>query len=204
VTVSSSFIGSVLAFGVVFAVMFSGVTLWRRRVPGLASGQSMRAAIYLTRYAVALEYYGLRRTEITSHVEALRGDLGAVDASDIDATLRRLGPPRTLAAEVTSETLRPSFLRGWMWFGVAVLLVLAVSIVATESFLGGFEAVAEQGDQASWSSLGFDVEATMGSDGQASTIGFGGAGLVLFPILAFIFGARLWRLRSRPKNGSWK
>lgn len=197
-TLTSSSLGAVLAFGVVFGAVFGSVTLWRRRVPGLAFGQSMRAALYLTRYAVALEYYGLRRAEITSHVEALRGDLGAVDAAAIEATLRRLGPPRTLAADVTSGTLRPSFLRGGMWFSVAVLLALSIGILASESFLGGFEAVAEQGEQASWSSLGFGVEATMGSDGQASSIEFGGSGLALIPILAFVLGARLWRFRMRP------
>ena len=201
-TITSSSIGALLAFGVVSAVVFSGVTLWRRRVPGLAMGPSMRAALYLTRYAVALEYYGLRRTEITSHVEALRGDLGAVDALAVDATLHRLGPPRTLAAEVTSGTLRPSLLRGGIWFGIAVMFAFAMSILATEAFLGGFEAVADPGDQASWSSVGFDVEATMGSNGHASSIGFGGYGLVLLPILAFILGARLWRLRSRPGTES--
>ncbi len=201
-TITSSSIGAALAFGIVFAVVFSGVTLWRRRVPGLAMGTSMRSALYLARYGVALEYYGLRRTEITSHVEALRGDLGAVDASEVDATLRRLGPPRTLAAEVTSGTLRPSLLRGGIWFGIAVLFALATSILATEAFLGGFEAVAEPGDQASWSGLGFDVEAAMGSDGHASSIGFGGFGLVVLPALAFTLGARLWRLRSRPRTES--
>lgn len=201
-TITSSSIGALLAFGVVFAVVFTGVTLWRRRVPGLAMGPSMRAALYVTRYAVALEYYGLRRAEITSHVEALRGDLGTVDASEVDATLRRLGPPRTLAAEVTSGTLRPSFLRGGIWFGVAALFALAMSILVTEAFLGGFEAVAESGDQASWSSVGFDVEATMGSNGHASSIGFGGSGLVLLPLLAFVLGARIWRLRSRLRTES--
>lgn len=113
----------------------------------------MRVAVYLTRYAAALEYYGLRRSEIKSHVEALRGDLGAVDASDIDAILRRLGPPRTLAGEITSGMLRPTYLRGAIWLSAMVLLVLTMSILVTESFLGGFEAVAEQGDQASWSGL---------------------------------------------------
>lgn len=196
-TITPTFIGSLFSFAVVFAVVFAGVTLWRRRVPGLPAGPSARAALYLTRYAVALEYYGLRRAEITSHVDALRGDLGAVNAADIDATLRGLGPPRTLAGEVTSGMLRPSFLRGWIWSGIGVLVALAASFLATEAFLAGFEAVADQGETASWSSLGFDVEATMGSDGKASSIGFGGSWLIVIPMLAFAFGARLWRLRGR-------
>ncbi len=201
-TITSSSIWSMLAFGVIFVAVFGGVTLWRRRIPGLALRPSMHAALYLTRYAAALEYYGLRRTEITSHIDALRGDLGAVDPNDVDATLRRLGPPRTLAAEVTSGTLRPSFLRGAIWFGIAALSTLAVSILVTDGFLGGFEAVAKQGDRASWSGLGLDVEATMGSDGKTSSIGFGGYGLILLPLLAFILGARLWRLRTHSKPES--
>ncbi|MCP4968609.1 MAG: hypothetical protein GY926_25685 [bacterium] len=201
-TITSSSITALLTFSVVFAVVFISVTLWRRRVPSLLLGSSLRAAVYLTRYAVALEYYGLRRAEIKSHVEALRGDLGAVDPTDIGATLQRLGPPRTLAAEMTIETLRPSFLRGAVWFGVAVLIALATSIFTTEAFLGGFEAVAQPGEKASWSGIGLDVEATMGSNGHASTIGFGGYGPLVLPVFAFIVGARLWRLRSRPRSES--
>lgn len=199
-TVTSSSIGLLLAAVVVFATVYAGVTLWRRRVPGLAAGRSLRVALYLTRYAVALEYYGLRRAEIISHVEALRGDLGAVDADDIDATVRRLGPPRTLAAEVTSGTLRPSFLRGTIWFGVAVVFAGAVALLVTEAFLGGFETVAEPGDTATWSGIGFGVDATMGSDGRAVSFAFGGYGLIVYPAVAFVLGARLWRLRIRPRT----
>lgn len=199
-TITSSSIVALFPLGVVIAVVFAGVTLWRRRVHGLALGPSLRSAIYLTRYAVALEYYGLRRREITSHVDALRGDLGAVDADEVDATIGRLGPPRTLAAEVTIDELRPSLLRGTIWFGAAVLLTFAGSILATEAFLGGFEAVAQQGDRASWSGMGFGAEATMGPDGRASSIGFGSS--ILLPILAFAVGARLWRLRGRTRTAS--
>lgn len=201
-TITPSSLAAALTFGVVFALMFICVTLWRRRVPGLPFGSSLRAAVYLTRYAVALEYYGTRRAEITSQVEALRADLGVVDATDIDPTLQRLGPPRTLAAEVSSGTLRPSLLRGMVWFGVAVLVALATSILTTEAFLGGFEAVAQPGDEASWSGVGFDVEATMGSNGRASTVGFGASWPAVVPALAFVVGARLWRLRSRPSTES--
>jgi hypothetical protein len=190
------------SFSVVFASVYAGVTIWRRRVPGLPTGPSVRAAIYLTRYAAALEYYGLRRAEITSQIDALRGDLGAVDATDIDATLQRLGPPRTLAAEVTDGMLRPSFLRGCIWFGIGILFALSASILATEAFLAGFEGAADQGESAGWSNLGFDVEATMGTDGTASSIGFGGVWLIVLPVLAFIFGARLWRLRGRTTDQS--
>ena len=199
-TITSSSLGALLSFVVVFGVVYAGVTLWRRRVPGLAAGPSIRAALYLERYAMALEYYGFRGSEIKSQVEALRGDLGAVDAVDMDNTLRRLGPPRTLAAEVTSGTLRPSLLRGTVWFGAAVMLVIAMVIIAAEAFLGGFEAVAQPGDQATWSGVGIFAEATMGSDGHASTIEFGGWAPVLLPVLAFVLGARLWRLRRGPRT----
>ena len=63
---------TLLAIGALCVAVAAGVTLWRRRIPGLAPRPSMRAALYLCRYAAALEYYGLRRREITSHVEALR------------------------------------------------------------------------------------------------------------------------------------
>jgi hypothetical protein len=193
---SSSFFAALLIFGVVLAVVFIYLTLWRRRVPSLPLGSSLRAAVYLTRYETALGYYGLRGSEIKSHVEALRGDLGVVDATEISVTLHRLGPPRTLAAEVASGTLRPSYLRGAIWFGVAWQVAFAMSVLVTEAFLGGFEAVAQPGTEASWSGIGFDVEATMGPNGHASTIEFGGYGLLLGPSLAFIAGSRLWRLRS--------
>ena len=73
-----------------------------------------------------------------------------------------------------------------IWFGLALLLSLAVSILATEAFLGGFEAVAEQGEQASWSGLGFEAGATMGPDGKASSIEFGGSALLLLPVARYV------------------
>ncbi len=201
-TITPTLIGSVFSFAVVFACVYGGVLLWRRRIPGLATGPSARTALYLSRFAVALEYYGLRPAEITSHVDALRGDLGAVDPAAIDATLKRLGPPRTLAAEMTNGVLRPSLLRGLVWSAIGLLIALAASILATEAFLSGFEAVADPGATASWSSIGFDVEATMGTDGRASSIGFGSYWIIVVPAIAFLFGGRLWRLRRRANDRS--
>jgi len=187
---------------IVFIFVFGVVSLWRHRIPGLALARSIRGAFYLTRYSWALGYYGLRRTETKSHVEALRADLGAVDPKDIDATLRGLGPPRTLAAEVTSGTLRPTWLRGLVWVWAAWVFALAISGLVIDAFLGGFEAVAAQGDQASWSGWGLKAAATMGDNGRAEWVEGGGAALLLLPLGAFVLGTRPWRLLSHSKPES--
>jgi hypothetical protein len=108
--------------------------------------------------------------------------------------LRRLGPPRTLAAEVTSGLLRPSFLRGSIAFALALVASGLLTMLYAEAFLGGFEPLAEPGEQATWSAVGFTAGATMGADGRASTIEFGGIWVAIAPIVAFVVGARLWRL----------
>lgn len=198
-----------LALTFVFAV-YAGVgigLLWRHRIPGLSLTQSIRAAFYLIRYRWALGYYGLRRAEYKSHVEALRADLGAVDPNDIDTALRGLGPPRTLAAEVTTEVtsgaLRPTTIRGAIWFWVAVWCTLAVSVLVSDAFLAGFKAAAEQGDQASLSVWGFDIEATMRGNGRVDLVDNGAIEMrLLLPLVAFVLGARPWRLLSRSKPGS--
>lgn len=197
-TITSTTLGWLAAFAAVFSLASGGVSLWRRRVPGQSGLASARAAIYLSRYAMALEYYGLRRKEIRSNIEALRADLVAVEPGGVEATLRGLGPPRTLAAEVTSGLLRPSFLRGTIAFALAVIASGVLAVMCTEAFLGGFEAFAEPGEQATWSALGFSAGATMGPDGGASTIEFGGISLALAPLVAFVVGSRLWRLARRP------
>ena len=184
---------AVVAF-VAATVLYAAFVLWQRRLPGHPFGNSVRAAIYLTRYATALEYYGLRRKEIRVEVDAIRADLAGADPDDLDAMLGGFGPPRTLAAAMTSELLRPSFLRGTIWFGGALVLSMTVTIIGADAFLGGFEAVAEPGDQASWSFAGFMADATMGSNGRSSTVSFGGLPLLVLPLMAFVVGSRLWRL----------
>lgn len=201
-TITLSGIGALSAFAAVFAVVFASVTLWRRRVPGLPAASALGAALYLFRYAVALEYYGLRRSEISSHVEALRADLGAIEPDGVSATLQGLGPPRSLAAEVTDGMLRPSLLRGAIWFSVALVATFVVAVIAAEAFLAAFEAVAEPGAQASWTGPGLVLDATMGSDGRASSIGIGGAGFIFVPIAGFVVGGRLWRALGRLRNRS--
>jgi hypothetical protein len=93
-------------------------------------------------------------------------------------------------------------LRGAIWFAVALVGVLVVSMLTTEAFLGAFESVARQGQQATWSFAGFNVEATMGSDGRTSSIEFGSTWLIVLPLAAFVVGARLWRLFSKVLNPS--
>jgi hypothetical protein len=85
---------------------------------------------------------------------------------------------------------------------MVALLTVAVSILVTEAFLGGFEAVAEQGQQANWSGAGFGAEATMGPDDRASSIGFGGSAIFVLPMLAFVFGGRLWRVVRSAGHGA--
>lgn len=201
-TITTSGLVGVIAFSLAFGAVYAAVTLWRRRIPGLDIGRSLRAALYLSRYAAALEYYGLRRREIIAHIDDLRADLTAIDQPDLDATLNRLGPPRTLAAEMTSGLLRPSLLRGAIWFGVAVVFVLVMSLVTTDAFLSAFEALAGSGERATWSFVGLDIEATMGADGHASSIGFGGPLMIFLPLVAFVLGARLWRLADRARHRS--
>ncbi|MFV0307535.1 MAG: hypothetical protein ACK5OX_07315 [Desertimonas sp.] len=200
-TISSDSGPILLVAAVAAAAVAGALTAWRRRIPGLALGPSLRVTGYLARYATALEYYGLRRGEIRALVDALRGDLASVAADGVDDALGRLGPPRTLAAEMASGTMRPSLLRGALWFAAAILVAVVVGIAMTEAFLGGFEPVAQPGDQAGWSGIGFGVDATMGAHGRASDIEFGGWGLMFVPVFAFAVGARLWRLVSRSSNG---
>jgi len=184
---------AVVAF-VAATVLYAAFVLWQRRLPGHPFGNSVRAAIYLTRYATALEYYGLRRKEIRVEVDAIRADLAGADPDDLDAMLGGFGPPRTLAAAMTSELLRPSFLRGMVWFGGSLVLSMTMMVIGADAFLGGFESVAQPGDQASWSFAGFMADATMGSNGRSSTVSFGGLALLVVPLIAFVVGSRLWRL----------
>ena len=184
---------AVVAF-VATTALYATFVLWQRRLPGHPFGNSVRAAIYLTRYATALEYYGLRRKEIRVEVDAIRADLAGADPDDLDAMLGGFGPPRTLAAAMTSELLRPSFLRGMVWFGGSLVLSMTMMVIGADAFLGGFEAVAQPGDQASWSFAGFMADATMGSNGRSSTVSFGGLALLVVPLIAFVVGSRLWRL----------
>ena len=188
---------------VVGAVIGNFIRLWRYRVPGLAFSRSIRCAFYLSRYDWALDYYGLPGRERRSQVKALRADLGSVDPNGIDAALRGLGPARTLAAEVTTEvtsgTLRPSWGRGGWWGLGAMLAYLIIGVFVTAAFLGGFEAVAAPGDQASWSGFGFDLSATMGDNGGVERVFVGGPAFFLLPLGAFVLGARPWRLLSQSK-----
>lgn len=196
-TISSSSFPFLIAFVVVFAVVASAVQLRRRSVTGLTGRQSLRAAIHLQRYAIALEYYGLRPAEIRAHVDELRADLADAGPEGADGLLERLGPPRTMAAGVAGHLLRPSWLRGCLWLAVALFGTLGAAVLATEAFLGGFEPLAAAGQMGSWGGAVLSVDATMGGDGHASTIGFGGAALLVVPAAAFVVGSRAWRLRSR-------
>ena len=196
-TITTTLLGYLLVSYFVLAAVGVGVSLWRRGVPGIPIGRSLAVAVYLSRVSVALEYYGLRRRERKLVVDDLRSDLGTVEADDIKATIQRLGPPRTLAAELCDGVLRPSLLRGALWFGVATLVGISVAMLVTTSFVAGFEAAAEPGESARWFGLGFDIEATMGTEGRVSGVSFGSLWQVPTSAVAFLVGARLWRIRNR-------
>jgi hypothetical protein len=51
-------------------IVYGGITVWRRRIPGAPLGTTIRVGVYLSRYAMALEYYGLRKSEIRAHIES--------------------------------------------------------------------------------------------------------------------------------------
>lgn len=196
-TISGSGIAALLAFAAVFIPANLAVQLLKRRVPGLRGRQQLAAAGYLTRYSVALEYYGLRGREIRARVDELRADLAeAAQRGDAAAALARLGPPRSLAASMAGEQLRPSWLRGILWVSVVFAVGIAAHILALEAFLGGFEPLASPGASGAWSIPGLALEATMGEHGRASSIGFSMSGLLLALPVAFLVGSRAWRLRT--------
>lgn len=192
--------GLLIACNVFILTMLGNV--WRRRVPGLGFTESIRTALYLFRYAMALEYYGMRRAEINSYVEALRADLISAPSVEVPGMIRRLGPPRTLAAEVAKGELRPSPLRGVAWLGVVALGTLLLHMLLAEAFLGGFEPLAHPGQHGQWSFLGFSADATMGSGGHANSVAFGGLWLIVAPVIAFVIGSRSWRLLIRSTSST--
>ncbi len=196
-TVTSSTLSSLLVFFVGFGLVTFALRLWKRRIPGVRGRTAVTAATYFLRYAAALEYYGLRAAEIEAHVDALRADLASLDDDELRHALSGLGAPRTLAAAVAGDVRRPTPLRGVVWLGLAALLVMGLAVLLTESFLGGFEPHAPVGAHDSWSMPGMMVEATMGPGGRATMIGFGGWFFVVVPLVAFVIGSRVWRVRDR-------
>ena len=193
-TITSGNLAPFLLFMSFFAIFFLAFSLYRFRVPGAPGRAQVRAMSYLVRYSAALEFYGLYKREIRTRVDEIRADLvEAADRGAIDDTLRGLGSPRSLAASVAGDRLRPSVLRGVIWVGAAFLLGVAVHMLALEAFLGGFEPLAAPGDQGSWSIPGMAVEATMGDDGRAQALGFTMSGLLVLLPIVFVIGARAWR-----------
>jgi hypothetical protein len=176
----------------------AGQTL-KNRVPGLRGRDQVRAIIYLTRYSAALEYYGISRRELRARVDELRGDLGdAAGARGVATAIAGFGSPRALAAGVAGDRLSPSWLRGTLWVGLALLGGMVTLLVAFSAFLGGFESVAAPGDTASWSGpLWIAFEATAGDDGRASRFAMS---LTIVPVallvVVFLLGARVWRVRT--------
>lgn len=179
-----------------FAVgMIAGVVVVVRRLR--VEGGGPRLVGYLWRYAAALEYHGMRRPEIEDHVDGLRADLGEAiaDGATVHDIEERFGPPRRLAVHVTEGLQRPSWMRGGFAALAALVVAMVMHAIVAEAFIAGFEATASPGDAAEWSGLGFFAEATMGDDGRASSIGMGGWAMLVAPVLGFVLGSRIWRLR---------
>lgn len=183
-----------LLLGVVVGLLAGAAAVVRRLS---VAGGGLRLVGYLWRYAAALEYHGMRRPEIEDHVDGLRADFGEAiaDGATVDDLEARFGTPRRLAANVAEGLQRPSWMRGGLVALAGLALAMVGHIVVVEAFLAGFEATASPGDAAEWSGLGFFAEATMGDDGRASSIGFGGWAMLVLPLLGFVFGSRIWRLR---------
>ncbi len=167
----------------------------KNRVPGLGYRDSLRAAVYLTQYDAALEYHGLRRRELRARVAELRADL-AESAADggAAAAIHRLGPPRVLAAEVAGTRMVPSWSRGTLWVGAAVVVGAFAIAVSTSAFLAAVESAVAPGATATWSTFFLTMTATATKSGAPTfTVELPIVTLALL-LVPFALGARVWRL----------
>lgn len=181
-----------------FASAFGGGLLGlylKNRVAGIGFRGSLRAAAYLTQYDAALEYHGLRRRELRARVNELRADL-AESAADggVASAIRRLGPPRVLAAEVAGTRLVPSWLRGTLWLAVAMAVGVLTLAMSVSAFLSAVESGVTPGATATWSTYFLTMRATSVQGGPpifTLELPFVTLALLLLP---FGLGARVWRL----------
>lgn len=183
---------------IIVAVTFAGGGLGlylKNWLGGVGLFGGLRTAFYLTRYDAALEYYGIGARERRALVNELRANVHESSAEvGLPTSLGRLVTPRTLAAEVSEGRYAPSWLRGVVWMGVAGLLGVATIIVGADAFVTGFEAAADAGQSASWSILGWTIEAT--SEGPATSASYelsGSLGSIALLLIPFLLGARVWR-----------
>ena len=194
-------LGSLSILVATFAGAALGLSL-KYRVPGLGFRDGVRAVVYLTQYDAALEYHGLHRRELRARVDELRANL-AESAADggTAAAIARLGPPRSLAAEVAGVRMAPSWLRGVCWLAGALVIGLFALGVSMSAFLGAVESLASPGETATWSSLFVTMTAKAGAGGVADSFGIELPFVTLATLVVpFLLGARVWRLwTGRPE-----
>ena len=169
----------------------------KNRIPGLSFRDNLRAMVYLTQYDAALEYHGLRRRELRTRVDELRANLAESSADGgTAAAIRRLGPPRVLAAEVAGTRLVPSWSRGVLWLGFAIVIGVCMLVTSASAFSSVVDSALAPGDSATWSPFLWTMTATSVEDGPASfelEIPFT---TVLLLTVPFLVGARAWRLAT--------
>lgn len=177
-----------------FFLVFAGGALGlhlKNRIPGVGLRDSVRAMVYLTQYDGALEYHGLGSRERRAHVDELRANL-AESATDggVAAATARLGSPRVLATEVAGARMRPSWMRGAIWVGAAILIGLFALMMSASAFSTALPA----DTSATWSTWLWTLTGSYDDDGGSAfglDIPFT---TVLLLVVPFLVGARAWRL----------
>lgn len=140
-----------------------------------------------------------RRTERKEAIRSLREELAA-DPRDIRTALSDLGPPNTLAARYANEGERsPMWSMGIITATVALLVYWTVFL----SFAGGMLAAVDSTapGEAHAKLLFVDVTASSNANAIGVTWTSGWAWLVVpavFATIAFLLGARSWRLATPP------
>lgn len=189
---------SVASLGILVSV-FAGALIGlhvKNWVPGLGLRDNLRAMVYLTQYDAALEYHGVHRRELRARVDELRANLAeSATEGGVRAALDRLGPPRSLAAEVADGRIAPSWMRGVLWLGAVVTMGLFSLGMSVSAFVGAVESLAAPGDPVTWSSpfvrMTAEASTSGGVDSFSIEVPFVTLALLLVP---FLIGARIWRL----------
>lgn len=177
----------------------------KNRVAGSGWRQGLRTAFFLTRYDAALEYHGIGARERRGHVDELRANL-TESAREVGMrkSLDRVGPPRLLAAQVAAGLSAPSWLRGGIWAVATGLVGVMALLLSSDAFFTGFQEVAAPGQSASWSALGWTVQATADAGTGATSLEMSISLLtpVLLILTPFLLGARAWRLWTSRRSGA--
>lgn len=182
----------VTALGVTLA--FAGGALGmhlKNRIPSLGLRDNVRAMLYLTQYDGALEYHGLGSRERRASVYELKGNLAesAVDGG-VTAAIERLGPPRTLAAEVAGSRMSPSWMRGGVWVAAAIMIGLFALVMSASAF----SAALASDTSATWSPFLWTLTGSSVENGGSTFELDVPLTTPLLLLIPFLVGARAWRL----------